>query len=245
MAEAVETAVTAGELALGVLDGEERADALRRVIAEPAFAREVEWWRTQLAALFESWPEEAVPAGVETRVLASIDGRSDAAAKRAKGKNREGMWRITAFAASIIAIVSVGALLVPQRRPVPTAPTVIQMTAPAALPAPSPLLAAIGTAEDIKEPVLLAAVYDPATRSVRIVGTINIPEQRNAELWAINADGKPRPLGLLTNDSATRLTLGTPIAAGETLAVSIEPVGGSKTGTPTGPVVATGPLIET
>ena len=34
--------VAAAELALGLLDGEERAAALRRVLAEPAFAAEVE-----------------------------------------------------------------------------------------------------------------------------------------------------------------------------------------------------------
>ena len=44
--------MTAAELALGVLDGEERAAALRRVLADPVFAREVERWRRYLAALF-------------------------------------------------------------------------------------------------------------------------------------------------------------------------------------------------
>ena len=37
--------VAAAELALGLLDGEERAAALRRMLAEPGFAREVERWR--------------------------------------------------------------------------------------------------------------------------------------------------------------------------------------------------------
>ena len=43
--------IRAGELALGVLDGEERAAALRQVIADPAFAREVDQWRSRLAGL--------------------------------------------------------------------------------------------------------------------------------------------------------------------------------------------------
>ncbi|MGJ3628226.1 hypothetical protein AB5I41_17070 [Sphingomonas sp. MMS24-JH45] len=48
--------MAAAELALGVLDGDERAAALRRVLAEPDFAREVARWRDYLAALFADWP---------------------------------------------------------------------------------------------------------------------------------------------------------------------------------------------
>ena len=36
--------VAAAELALGLLEGEERGAALRRVLAEPGFAAQVEWW---------------------------------------------------------------------------------------------------------------------------------------------------------------------------------------------------------
>ncbi len=233
-----ESMVTAGELALGVLEGDERASALHRVIAEPAFARKVEWWREQFVALFEVWPEEAVPPETENRIMASIEPRQSAPQKS------DGWWRITALAASLVAAVSVGALVMEQRRPVPAPPPRTDVARPASA-MPGPLLAAIGTAKDVTKPVLLAAVYDPVRRTVRIVGTIEVPDRRVAELWAIGPAGKPRPLGLLARDPATRLTLGEPVAAGDTLAVSIEPVGGSPTGQPTGPVVATGPLLET
>ena len=48
--------VTAAELALGVLDGPERAAALRRMLAEPAFAAEVDVWRNHFAALLDQFP---------------------------------------------------------------------------------------------------------------------------------------------------------------------------------------------
>ena len=51
----------AGELALGVLDGAERAEALRLMVADRAFALSVERWRDELGALFAGWPEEAPP----------------------------------------------------------------------------------------------------------------------------------------------------------------------------------------
>ena len=47
--------MTAAELALGLLDGDERAAALRRVLADPAFAREVEDWRNRMAGLFDDF----------------------------------------------------------------------------------------------------------------------------------------------------------------------------------------------
>ena len=44
--------VAAAELALGLLEGDDLAAALRRQLAEPAFAREVEQWRDHFATLF-------------------------------------------------------------------------------------------------------------------------------------------------------------------------------------------------
>lgn len=64
----------------------------------------------------------------------------------------------------------------------------------------------------------------------------------------IPADGKPRPVGLLRADAAVSLTLPADLAAlaknDAVLAVSLEPPGGSPTGLPTGPVIATGKLTS-
>ena len=62
----------AAELALGLIEGEERAAALRRVLAEPAFAAEVERWRLVFAQLFDLWPEAEPPAGLLDRIDRSI-----------------------------------------------------------------------------------------------------------------------------------------------------------------------------
>jgi anti-sigma-K factor RskA len=65
-------------------------------------------------------------------------------------------------------------------------------------------------------------------------------------LWVIPADGTPHSLGVLRTQGATALTLRPEnrqrIAAGAVLAVTVEPVGGSPSGLPTGPVVAKGIL---
>ena len=51
--------MAAAELALGVLEGEERATALRRVLSEPAFAAEVERWRARRDAQAASVADSA------------------------------------------------------------------------------------------------------------------------------------------------------------------------------------------
>ena len=67
-----------------------------------------------------------------------------------------------------------------------------------------------------------------------------------AELWVIPAGGKPRSLGVIPDKAAATMVLPADrralIAGGVTLAVSLEPQGGSPTGLPTGPVVMTGTM---
>lgn len=73
MAVAPDDSVTAAELALGLIEGEERSAALRRMLAEPEFAREVERWRAHFALLYPEYPSVEPPAWVEQR-LATIGG---------------------------------------------------------------------------------------------------------------------------------------------------------------------------
>jgi anti-sigma-K factor RskA len=71
---------------------------------------------------------------------------------------------------------------------------------------------------------------------------------RVPELWLIPADGKPRPLGILRADQTVTISVPSDLAPltaqNAVLAVSLEPPGGSPTGQPTGPVIATGKLTN-
>ena len=73
-----------------------------------------------------------------------------------------------------------------------------------------------------------------------------VPADRVAELWRIGGDKVPRPLGLLAPGAVTPALLkGARLpGADDILAISIEPRGGSPTGAPTGPVIATGALVD-
>ena len=98
----------AAELALGLLNGDERAAALRRVLAEPGFAREVEEWRLRFAQLFDLWPEVEAPEGLLDRIDRSLDGV-------AMPRTRAFPWRLLAMVSTAVAA---GLLFILPLRPV-------------------------------------------------------------------------------------------------------------------------------
>ncbi|WP_332908799.1 anti-sigma factor domain-containing protein [Sphingomonas mollis] len=223
--------VAAGELALGFLDGEERAVALRRMLAEPGFAADVERWRMYLSQLFDLWPEAQPPEDLIDRIDASLGGVAPAR------RGRPFPWPLLAIVSTALAACL---LLVVALRPGGPPPGGAPMGPPPITASAPILVAALG---DAKAPV--AAAFDPTDGSIRVTAAPDAPATRVAQLWVIGGDGVPYPLGLLARD-ATLLVVPAAdrarIAAGATLAISIEPEGGSPTGKPTGPVVATGAL---
>lgn len=217
--------VAAAELALGLLEGDDRAAALRRQLADPAFAREVEQWRAHFATLFAGTASRVPPAALARH----IEGRLD----QPRAARSPGFWRPLAMASSLAAASLAGVLLVPTDPPSVVAP------APAAPQAQ--MIAAL--AHEGSAP--LAAYYDPAAQLVRMPGPMPIPAGRSAQLWAIEKGKAPVPLGLFRIVGATVVADARgqqPMREGMTLAISLEPIGGSPTGAPTGPVVASGAL---
>ena len=76
---------------------------------------------------------------------------------------------------------------------------------------------------------------------IRVAGSA-APEGQVQEVWLIAPEAAPVSLGLLPGE---RLSVAYPEApAGWTLAVSLEPAGGSPTGAPTGPVLAAGLITD-
>jgi len=232
--------MTAAELALGVLDGEERAVALRRVLADPDFAREVERWRGHLAPWFDQWPAIAAP-DILARVERSLDQAPAApvASLVTRPRPRSAIWpgvaALSSIAAAALLVVLVTRPLAPMSPPQP---------APSGAAPHAPTLVASITPEGKGTPV--TAIYDKNAGTIRLTEASLTSADHSAELWVIPADGTPHSLGVLRTQGATALTLRPEnrqrIAAGAVLAVTVEPVGGSPSGLPTGPVVAKGVL---
>lgn len=106
-------------------------------------------------------------------------------------------------------------------------------------PPPAPVIATLGEAD---APLRFEARFDGAALTVTRVAGSAAPAGQVQEVWIIAPDAAPVSLGLLPGDS---LSVPYPAApAGWTLAVSLEPAGGSPTGAPTGPVLAAGTITD-
>ncbi|MEO5494522.1 MAG: anti-sigma factor [Sphingomonas sp.] len=214
--------MTAAELALGLLEGDERAAALRRMLADPAFAREVEGWRNRLAGLFDDYREVAAPESVAARLAAPNE------TPRARSA-----WPILALATALAAAVALFFVTRPGPAPLP-------------IPVAQPHQMMVASLMMTDKSASVPAAIDMTTGEMSIPHADMAPAGKSAQLWMIGSDGVPKPMGLLAAQGTSRMTLALDqrrqLAAGVTLAVSVEPVGGSPTGKPTGPVVAAGKI---
>lgn len=232
--------MAAAELALGLLEGEDRAQALRRVLAEHGFAQEVERWRGHLAQLFDLWPAVPAPPGVLARVERSIDGPvAVPMPATAAPAPRRWFWPATAGLTSVAAAVLLAVIVL---RPIP-------LPGPAPRPAATaPAAMLVASINPVEAGAPVTAIYDPGSATVRLTAAAFADTKRSAELWVIAGDGVPHSLGLLSVSGNSSLAVNpgnrARLAPGATLAVSLEPIGGSPTGLPTGPVVAKGALSK-
>lgn len=235
-----EDSLLAAEHALRLLDGPTRGKAEARMRDDKAFAEEVERWQARIAPLFDQMAPVAPPSSSWESLAARLGGGGQVAANDnvVALEHRLRVWRGFTAGAAALAAVCVAALVLrsPLPPPLPVAPP------PVAAPASSPL--AVAALRGDKGPAAVVAAYDRDSKSLVLTPTAMPPMAgHSAELWLIPAGGKPQPLGLIDPTRPTRMAVPAGVgAAGAALAVSIEPVGGSPTGLPTGPVIASGAL---
>ena len=218
--------LVAAEYVLGVLGAEERREVERRLMHEPALAAEVAFWEERLGVLADAVAPVAPPQHTWSQIEAAV--ASPQAAQPASLWQNLAFWRgfgiasATLAAASIAALVYIG--LIPATR--------------------APLMATLAGSSG--QPNVVAAVTGNDLLVVPAALLTNDP--RAVELWLILPNQRPHSLGLIHPGQAMRLTIPpdladrlTPDAA---LAISLEPPGGSPTGQPTGPVIASGRLTR-
>lgn len=226
------------DFALGALDRADRRAADLRLRSDPAFRALVDDWTTRLAPLDDETAALAPPAEVWAAISAEISpslrpAAAPVAASVAKQSIWQSLtlWRGMSFAGVAAALVAVAQVNPPAAPPVPGAP-------------PQLLVAALAGADG--KP-LLSAAYDPLRGAVVLTpATQRQDEGKSAELWVIEGKNPPRSLGVIDIKDPNRHVITSDqlrgLESGATLAISIEPYGGSPTGQPTGPVVATGML---
>ena len=229
--------VLAGEYVLGVLDADTHRAVAARLPREPALAREVAAWEVQLAPMLDEIEPVLAPLGLWPRVRAHVGLAPPSTSNLgAPLWERLGFWRGFSAAGLAATTASLVALLV-LRQPTPQYPHA---------PHPITLLTTIAQADG--SPAFVAAVDADACTMLVMPMDANVPKGKVPELWVIAGDGVPRSLGVrgLVHADAVRVpaSLRTGLLTAATLAVSIEPVGGSPTGAPTGDVIARGALTR-
>ena len=238
--EATDADIAAAELALGVLDGEARAEAERRRLAEPAFARAVEGWSLRLGKIAaDEAPERTAPAGTWPAIVKRLGETGSVVELKLRRSLR--VWRAAAAGAvALAAALAVAVVLRPAPPAPPPAGPVI-----AAAPQTGFVQAASLTTAKGSRAVAFVAVFDPDRGELVLTpASISGLPGKSPELWVIPTGGKPVSLGVAQFGKPVRLKV-KDLGGGDTvqtLAVSLEPQGGSPTGQPTGPVIATGRL---
>jgi anti-sigma-K factor RskA len=235
--------ITAAEYVVGVLDADERAAAERRIGADPAFARDVERWTEILTPMAWTLPPISAPVRLWDRIEQVINAKAagvadgDAQVVDLALRRSLRLWRAAAAGAAAAAAVLLAAVIWPRQPPttvLPTAQTRLQPMLVAQLKAARP------------GPTFFASLDRNTRELVVMPAVIRRAVGHSPQLWLIPDGGKPISLGLVSFDQPVRLPAASSVGAvGRlTLAVTMEPLGGSPTGDPTGPVVASGVLTR-
>ncbi len=217
-----ELQIHAGEYVLGVLDAD-AAQEIEAALATNADLRgAVAFWEGRLAGLADAADPADPPADGWDRIAARLDtARAGATANRVW--NSVALWRGATAAAAALAA---GLLLFIAIQP--AAPSLV-----AVLRAPH------------GDEIAWVATAGEGGLKLRPVRREAAPQQRTFQVWAIAPGAaRPRSLGLMGADDQFALArMPRDLLEGGTLAISLEPAGGSPTGQPTGPVVFAGTLV--
>jgi anti-sigma-K factor RskA len=231
----------AAEYVLGTLPAAERAAVALRSRHEKRLAEAIEAWERRLGPLAETIAPREAPAHVWPEIEARLDALAQAAERGASGARAEVIgierrlrrWRAAAVAASALAaslMLFVGFRELTRPEQEKTLVAVLQ--------------------KDGQSPAFLVSVdLEQRLLTIRAVAAEPRPG-KSYELWLVHDELKtPRSLGVI---GAGPFTVVRPTLASyspqmieqATLAVSLEPEGGSPTGAPTGPVLFAGKLIK-
>lgn len=219
--------VLAGEYVLGVLSFKDRRIVEERMRRDRQFAAIVSRWETNLSSFNEEYETVTPSREAFRRIETRLFGASEKGTTGYRGLwNSIILGRSLAFAsfAMVIGMAAFSGGLV--SRPGAQMPLVADLSAS-------------------QTGVELRASYDNRSGLVRLVPVAaGRPEEKSLELWLVPSEGNPKSLGVFQAGTNGELVvpaeLRNSVSEGAMLAVSLEPFGGSPTGQPTGPVIASG-----
>lgn len=217
--------LAAAEYVLGTLPPDQARAVEALALADPAVAASVLWWQQRLAPLADAvapappppelWRRLALATGIEGQRV-----RRERTAPWRRAWDSLDLWRSATFGA-MAAAAALGFVLL--------------------RPAPGPLPEFLAALSPVGTPGATFIVRIGADGAAVIVAASlpDRPAERALELWALPAGASiPVSLGVLPRDGRARFQA--PARTGTQLLLSDEPLGGSPTGQPTGPVVYQG-----
>ena len=211
-----------GEYMLGTLRGGARRRLERAVREEPAVALRLRTLQQQFAPKYSESIAVSPPASGWQRVARELNLAQYSAPWYSRVSFLRG-WALGATAAVVL-----GLMLLTLRSIEPTLTPIAQLALKGAPPS-----------------VTAALSRDGSTLELRAARPIVAGPLQSYELWVIPQGGSPLSLAVLGSlDGALRVPEGhrQQLRKGAVLAISVEPAGGSPTGSPTGPVILSGAI---
>ena len=217
------------EYILGTLKGAARRRFEQLIRQKPVWAQTLNWWEGHMHLLADTVPAVSPPNKVWKNIEAQLFNR--------KATQHSAWWKNWAFASTALA-TGLAILLVIQT--------------PQSLNDSKPAAVALLATEKSEAGWLLNETKksdtDVTINAIALV-SLQLKADNAFELWLLPADkSKPISLGLLPQQGNNVFKVPKdviPLMATGLLAVSLEPVGGSPTGQPTGAVLYQGRMTKT
>jgi anti-sigma-K factor RskA len=225
----------AAEYVLGTLQGRARQRFEALLPAHPQLRRSVTEWQERLIPLSDTVPEVTpspkVWQAVQQRLFASAMATGSSGAQNVVQAwwQKLAVWQgLTAFAT--VSAITLG-LWLAQPQPAQPPPIIVVMNAQG------------DAAGGLQAASFVASVGgDGSSLVLKPLAQLPIGLDKALELWAVPGKGAPRSLGLVSAQGATTVLRKHLLDGTAAFAVSVEPPGGSRTGTPTGPIISVGQL---
>jgi anti-sigma-K factor RskA len=215
----------AGDYVLGTLRGSPRRRFERLCTTSDAARQAMHRWEDDFSVLSRTLTPVEPSAGVWLQISRRLSIGAGAVPHRPR---RWRTWSLAA-AASLIAVGLVVGLIMHARH------------------AELQTIAVLG--RDATQPLWRIERTQEATAlTIEVVGSVQAAKDSAFELWALPRGGNPVSLGILPASGTTQRMLSAAqraaLLAADKIAVSVEPSGGSPTGSPTGPIIIVAPVPE-
>ena len=221
----------AAEFVLGVLAPDEHQAVAREALSDAGLRAAIDAWQARLSPLATGIAPVAPPPDLWGRIAAALPTDSATILPTNILPWPKRAWRSPVLwrAATVASLAIAASLAIVLMREPPRQPGM--------------LVAALAPSQASTGPAWVAELAPNGTIALRPTAAMPMPSDHDLELWALLPGGKaPFSLGLMPPTGASMPNHAMPPQT--QLMVSLEPKGGSTTGSPTGPVLYAGTLIQ-